>query len=68
MSYGEPRAEIPVMAETELTLEFQEDGQARGSGGCNAFGARYEIADGMISFTEIIFTEIACPGVGAMEQ
>ena len=67
-SYGEPGAETPVLEETEVTLRFDEEGQAGGSGGCNTFGAEYVISDGRISFTEIIATEIACPGEGIMEQ
>lgn len=68
ISYGEPGAAAPVIAETEVTLRLDEDGQAGGSGGCNTFGAEYEVSDGRIAFPEIIATEIACPGEGVMEQ
>ncbi len=65
-SYGEPGAENPVLEETEVTLRFGEEGHAGGFTGCNTFGAQYVVADGTLSFSEIIATEIACPGV--MEQ
>jgi heat shock protein HslJ len=68
VSYGEPGSEIPVIEETEVTLEFQDDSQAVGYGGCNSFGAQYEVRGGALSFTELITTEIACLQEGVMEQ
>lgn len=65
-SYGEPGAETPVLEETEVILQFGEEGHAGGFTGCNTFGAQYTVADGTLSFKEIIATEIACPGL--MEQ
>ena len=67
-SFGEPGSETPVVEETEVTLRFEEEGQAGGSGGCNSFGAQYQISNGEIAFTEIVATEMACPGEGVMEQ
>ena len=68
MSYGEPGSETPVIEETEVVLLFEGDGQASGSSGCNSFGAQYEVANSTISISELIATEIACPGEGIMEQ
>ena len=68
VSYGEPGSEAEVIAGTEVTLEFQDDMQAAGLGGCNSFGAQYEATNGDISFTEIISTLIACEEEGVMEQ
>jgi heat shock protein HslJ len=67
-SYGEPGSETPVLEETEVTLQFDEGGQAGGSGGCNTFGAQYEVLDGTISITEIVSTLRACTPEGVMEQ
>jgi putative lipoprotein len=68
VSYGEPGAATPVLEDTEVTLQFQEEGQAVGLGGCNSFGAQYEVANATIAFNEVITTEIACLGEGVMEQ
>lgn len=68
VSYGEPGSEIPVLAETEVTLEFEAGTHAGGSSGCNSFGAQYEGTDGELSFTEIISTLMACEEGGVMEQ
>jgi heat shock protein HslJ len=68
VSVGEPGAETPVLQGTEITLEFEEAGQAGGSGGCNSYGAEYEIQDGKLSFDQIVTTEMACLDEGVMEQ
>lgn len=68
VSYGEQGSETQVIEGTEVTLQFEEGNQAGGSGGCNTFGAQYEVLDGRLAFTEIISTEIACTVDGVMEQ
>lgn len=68
ISYGEPGSESEVLKETQITLQFDQEGQAGGSGGCNTFGAQYEISNGSISFTVIMSTEMACLGEGVMDQ
>lgn len=69
VSFGEPGAETPVIEGTSPTLEFDEHGQAGGSGGCNAFGAPYTLEGDTISFGQITSTLMACTqeGVGAQE-
>jgi heat shock protein HslJ len=50
----------------DLTLE---DGTARGSAGCNSYGAAYSRAGSSLSFETIHFTEMAClDPAGIMEQ
>lgn len=68
VSYGEPGSEIPVIEDTEVTLQFDEENRAGGSGGCNTFGAEYEVANDRLSFGEIESTLIGCIAEGVMEQ
>jgi heat shock protein HslJ len=68
VSFEEQGTETPPVAATELTLEFDETGQATGSGGCNTFGAQYGAQNGQISITQLTTTEIACTTEGVMEQ
>lgn len=68
VSYGEQGSETQVNEASEVTLQFEAGNQAGGSGGCNTFGAQYEVLDGRLSFTQIISTEIACTAEGVMEQ
>ena len=68
VSYGEQGSETQVIEGSEVTLQFEDSNQAGGSGGCNTFGAQYEVLDGRLSFTQIISTEIACTAEGVMEQ
>lgn len=43
--------------------------KAGGFGGCNTFGAEYEVVgEGQISIDEIIATEIACEAKGVRDQ
>jgi heat shock protein HslJ len=67
-AFSEAGSETAVIEGTELTLEFQEGGQAVGTGGCNQFGAPYSVTDSRLNIVEVVTTEIACPGEGVMEQ
>jgi heat shock protein HslJ len=66
-SFLENGVETPVIEGNQPTLQFQADGQAVGTGGCNQFGGEYFLTD-RLNFREIITTEIACTEAGIMEQ
>lgn len=68
VSYGTPGAETPVVEGSEVTLVFQEDGQAAGSGGCNSYGGLYQVENGVLSFGEVVSTLMACVDEQVMAQ
>ncbi len=68
ISQGTPGSETPVIAGSGLTLEFGAAGQATGSGGCNTFGATYQIKGNGITFGPINSTMKACADNSLMQQ
>ncbi len=56
-----------VAADVASTLTIGTDGAVSGSGGCNRYRGRAEIASGTIAFSPLATTRMACPGP-AMEQ
>ena len=68
VSYGEPGSETSVIEDTDVTLEFPEEDRAGGSGGCNTFGAEYEVSDSTLQFREIESTLILCIDADVMDQ
>lgn len=69
ISHGPPDAQIQVIEGTTVTLEFDDQGNATGEGGCNLFGGNYSVTNGdEISITDIVSTERACLDEGVMEQ
>lgn len=67
-SFGPTGAEMLVIDETAVTLQFDANGQAGGSGGCNSFGTTYQVQDNTISFGETTSTLMACTAEGVTEQ
>ena len=68
VSLGPVGATTPVVGETPLTLEFREDGQAGGQGGCNSYRGPYTMQDDLLQFGEITSTLIACADAAVTEQ
>lgn len=67
-SFGPIGAEESVISGSTVTLEFMEDGQAGGQGGCNSFGTQYEAEGNEITFTKITSTLMACADADVTEQ
>ncbi|MDM8531299.1 META domain-containing protein [Anaerolineales bacterium HSG25] len=59
---------VSVIAETEITAVFGEDGTLSGSSGCNTYKTTYEAVDGTISIGPAITTRMACEGVMDQES
>lgn len=60
LSYGTPGAEVPVVEDSTITLEFNAAGQAGGTAGCNSYGVRYDLREEALTFNEISRTMMAC--------
>jgi heat shock protein HslJ len=58
----------PVMEGSNITLQFETGNQAGGTGGCNSYGATYQMQGNEISFSEVISTLMACADQGVMDQ
>jgi putative lipoprotein len=68
VSFEEAGAETTVLPATQPGLQFDENGQAGGSGGCNSFGTQYQVQDGQVTFGQVTSTMMACTDEGVMEQ
>lgn len=68
VSMGKPGEETPVIEGSNVTLEFGEDGQVGGSGGCNSYGGKYQVEGETVAIREIESTLIACADQTVTEQ
>ncbi|WP_119068807.1 META domain-containing protein [Aggregatilinea lenta] len=57
-----------LVANTTISLNFNEDGQAAGSAGCNMYNAAYSADGTALNFEQAISTLMACTDEGVMEQ
>jgi heat shock protein HslJ len=58
----------PVLADTNITLSLNANGQAGGSSGCNSYGGSYTISAGSITISDLFSTMMACLDDGIMQQ
>ncbi|HSK88018.1 MAG TPA: META domain-containing protein [Anaerolineales bacterium] len=67
VSFGPSETESPLVEGSTITLILTE-GQAGGTGGCNAYGGVYQIEADTVSFDQLTRTEIACADERVTEQ
>jgi heat shock protein HslJ len=67
-SFGTPGAETEAMEAAPITLEFSEDGQIMGNGGCNSYTGTYQVEGAVLQVGEVVSTLMACVDEDAMEQ
>ncbi|MCC6187787.1 MAG: META domain-containing protein [Anaerolineales bacterium] len=68
VSFGAAGAGTPVRPAGAITLQFDLDGRAGGSAGCNQYGGAYQASGGALSFGGLASTRMACAEAGRMEQ
>ena len=62
-------AAVSPMLDTELTLEFQEDGNISGNAGCNRYFGPYVVTGDAVQIGPLATTRALCPEpAGVMEQ
>ncbi|MFC1743311.1 META domain-containing protein [Candidatus Riflebacteria bacterium] len=67
--YGKSGEGNKLASSTQITIIFNEDNTVRGSGGCNTYGANFDIdSAGTLSVKNLFSTEMACLTPGALEQ
>jgi heat shock protein HslJ len=57
-----------VLADSELTMTFGEDGTVAGSAGCNRFTGSFTVAEQTLSFSPLATTRMTCMAEGIVEQ
>lgn len=60
VSIGEPGKESEEVGQGKITIKFGADGRAGGSGGCNSYGAQYQVEGDGLSLSKIFSTKRAC--------
>lgn len=61
-------AVVSVVADTEITAAFTEDGTMAGSSGCNSYRATWSADRSSVEIGPPMGTRQTCPGEGIMEQ
>lgn len=57
------------LQDKQLTLQFEENGNANGQGGCNSFGATFQATkEGKMTIGPVLSTNMACEGAMEMEN
>lgn len=52
---------VPILEDTEITANFDQEGNISGSSGCNNYSSTYQVDGDQISIEMLIMTTMACP-------
>lgn len=57
-----------LVEDSQITLEFDDEGMLGGLASCNHYGGSYEVDGQVLSLGDLFSTEMACMGEGLMDQ
>ena len=62
------QAIVGVMADSTVTMVFDDEGRVSGTTGCNQYNATFRALGDAIQFSSVVATRMACPDPAIMEQ
>jgi heat shock protein HslJ len=68
VSFGPKGAENPVVSGSKVTLEFEQPGKLGGTGGCNGYGADYQVEGNTLAVGAVVSTLMACADEAVNQQ
>ena len=68
LSFGPSTTPADVLPDSVITLEFKEDGEMGGNGGCNTYGGSYSVQDDTLTLQQVVSTLMACADMGVTNQ
>jgi len=57
-----------LIADSMVTIMFNEDGSVGGHGGCNSYGGQYQVDGESLTISDLVSTLMACEAEGVTEQ
>jgi heat shock protein HslJ len=57
-----------LIADSTITVTFNEDGSVGGHGGCNSYGGQYQVDGENLTISDLVSTLMACEAEGVTEQ
>lgn len=57
-----------LIADSTITVMFNEDGSVGGHGGCNSYGGQYQVDGETLTISDLVSTLMACEAEGVTEQ
>jgi heat shock protein HslJ len=68
LSYYDGTAQRPVLEDSPVSVNFSQNNEMFGSGGCNDYSATYTVSDSQITISNLLNQQAACsPGLNQQE-